>query len=193
MLSMCRQENRKCSRHCKCSKKKSFKPNSRLVDNSAKYAKFHIVQFDSVTKEATLTYDQLVCSDVSVGCNGGGANKDVLITYKLFLPDLGVPASRFVRQYFQMQQIPINFIVSRLSYQLVGNAVLEIYFDNVLASTIKNPFYQITPPLVTSEPFRILRIARLYYAKEDDELFKLSPYYCEPLVPQPITNGCIGC
>lgn len=180
-------------RKCCCCNKKTFRPNSQLVEYVAKYSNRINIVFDSVTKDAIITYDQLLYSDIYFTCNGDGPAKDILVTYKLYLPDIGIPLARRIRQYFQFQKIPIDFVITNLHSRLVGNVVLEIYIDNVLFTTLKNAFYYITPPLIAPEPIEYMRDLRLVYTGTDEDIFKASPYFCEPLIPQRITNGCYGC
>jgi len=159
---------------------------------SLKYTKMYRIELDQNTTDATLTYDQLCGAEILINCRGSGPANAGLVTCKLFLPDMGVPLIRFARQYFQLQQIPINFLINRINRQLIGNAVLEVCVDNVLASRLKNAFYQI-PQLVAPEPLLTSRQIYFAYSQSDEDAFKASLYYCEPLVPQRIMNGCVGC
>lgn len=184
---------RKYRQNCGCLKK-TFKPNHPVSEYVAKYTKYHGVVFDA-DKQATLTYAQLCCSDILVTCIGSKGNDAANnpVTYQLFIPDIGIPFTRFARQYFQLYQIPIKFLFCRINRHMVGNAVLEIYINGALAFTTKNTFYYTTPPLVSDESFYISRHLYIYYAETDDNEFKSSPYYCEPIIPQGILNGCHLC
>jgi hypothetical protein len=163
--------------------------NSEEVDYAAKYSKLLPISFDQNMTQKTLTYDEMLYSNIVINCDG--TTDFTPNVYKLYLPDAGVQFSRAIRQYYQFEKIPINFLVSTYDIRLNGNAVLEVYINGVLFRSYINAIFYLSPTQIPPIKIRYPDNIFLYYAQSDDDEFKASPYYCERLLPPgPTTNCC---
>lgn len=164
------------------------KCNSTEVELNSRYSRILPINFDSTNTSQTLTLDDVLNSEILITCDG--TTDFTPNTYQLYLPDLGTPYWRKIRQYHQFQKIPINFLASTFNIRLNGNAVLEVYINNVLFNTYLNAIFYLSetqiPPIKITYPQNIF----LYYAQSDDDSFSQTPYYCEPLIQPVITNCC---
>jgi len=108
----------------------------------------------------------------------------------LYLPDLGNPYWREIRQYYQFQKIPINFLSLKMDIRLNGNAALELYIGGVLYNTYYNAIFQLSPTQIPPIKIRYPDNFFVYYGESDDDTFSQTSYYCEPLIPLQSTNCC---
>ncbi len=162
--------------------------NSQEVDYAAKYSRLLPISFDSTMTTKTLTYDEMLYSNIVINCDG--TTEFTPNVYKLYLPDAGVQFSRAIRQYYQFEKIPINFLVSTYDIRLNGNAVLEVYINGVLFRSYINAIFYLSPTQIPPIKIRYPDNIFFYYAQSDDDEFKASPYYCERLLPPTPSRNC---
>ncbi len=162
--------------------------NSQEVDYAAKYSRLLPISFDSTMTTKTLTYDEMLYSNIVINCDG--TTEFTPNVYKLYLPDAGVQFSRAIRQYYQFEKIPINFLVSTYDIRLNGNAVLEVYINGVLFRSYINAIFYLSPTQIPPIKIRYPDNIFFYYAQSDDDEFKASPYYCERLIPPTPSRNC---
>ncbi len=160
--------------------------NSQLVDYMTKYSLINFVSFDN-TNVKVMQYDELIKRTHVINCVGKPNNEETV--YKIYFPSIKIPYTRYFRQYYQLQTIPIGFLVNNFVIRLIGNASLEYYIDNQFFTRVTNPSYQI--PTVGPVPNNLRQeyTTFLYYKREDELELSQSPYYLEPLIiPSP--NPC---
>ncbi len=160
--------------------------NSQLVSYSTKYNLFNQIIF-GVDKVKVVNYDELIKSTHVVNCVGTSPNEESV--YKIFLPDIGVSYIRLVRQYYQLQKIPIGLLTNTFNFRLIGNSSVEIYVKGELIRKFSNPFYQIQTCGTVPDDLRIEYSLYLFYNESDEIEFSQSPYYLEPLIV-PNNNCC---
>ncbi len=153
--------------------------NSQLVDYSTKYSLINFVSFDS-SNVKVMQYDELIKRTHVINCVGKPDNQETV--YKIYFPSIKVPYTRYFRQYYQLQTIPIGFLVNNFVIRLIGNATLEYYIDNQFFTKFSNPFYQIETTGPVPSNLRQEYTTFLYYKKDDELELSQSPYYLEPLI-----------
>ncbi len=160
--------------------------NSQLVNNSIKYSLINFITFDQ-SNVKVVNYDELLKRTHVINCVGKNPHEPTV--YRIYFPNIKVPYSRIFRQYYQLQTIPIGFLVNNFVIRLIGNATLEYYIDNQFFTKFTNPIYQIETLSPVPDNLRQEYTTYLYYKQEDEFELAESPYYLEPLIV-PNTNCC---
>lgn len=166
--------------------------NNQLVTNSIKYSTINFVTFDQEHKKI-MDYDELLKRVHVINCIG--TNPDEPTVYRIYFPSFKVRLTRIFRQYYQLQTIPIGFLISRFVIRLTGNASLEYYVDNQKVVSFSNPFYQIKAVEPVPNNLRQEYNTFLFYTQNDEIELTESPYYLEPLLisnPHVSYNQCLN-
>ncbi len=153
--------------------------NSELVSNSSKYNLLNVISF-GVDNTKVINYNELINRYHAVNCVGTNPNSTTV--YKLYLPNIGVQYTRLLRQYYQLQQVPIGFVGTSIDIRLIGNAQLEVYVENNIIATYTNPFYQLNICHPIPGDLRQDYSLYLLFGESDAIEWSNSPYYNEPLV-----------
>ncbi len=159
--------------------------NSQLVNNSAKYNLINTIIF-GVDNVKIFNYDELIKSTHVVNCVGTSPSEENV--FKIYLPDIGVPYTRLIRQYYQLQKIPIGFLFNTFNFRLIGNVSIEVYIKGELIRKHSNPFYQIGICGPVPADLRIEYNLYLLFGESDEIEFSQTPYYLEPLIVS--NNNC---
>lgn len=153
--------------------------NSQLTINSTKYSIINFITFDQ-TNVKVVDYDELIKRTHIINCIGTKNNEETV--YKIYFPNIKVPYTRIFRQYYQLQTIPVGFLINNFVIRLIGNASLEYYIDNQFFTKFSNPFYQLQTIGPIPNNLRQEYTTFLYYKKEDELELSQSPYYLEPII-----------
>ncbi len=150
--------------------------NNPIMTNTTKYNLLNKVSFLS-DNTCNIEYEELIKNLHIVECIGTSNQTETV--YKLYLPSIQVEYFKLLREYYQLQKIPVGFIINRFEIRLVGNAKLEIYTDNILAKTFINPFYQISLNYSISDDLRQDYNFYIYFGESDDLEYSQDPNYLE--------------
>ena len=152
--------------------------NNPIIKNSTKYNLLNKIIFQS-DKIKNIEYQELINSLHVIECVGSSDQLETL--YKIYLPSIQVDYFKLVREYYELQKIPLGFIINRFEIRLVGNAKLEIYIDNNLSKTFSNPFYQLSLSNLSSDLRQDYNFY-IYYGYSDDTDFSQDTSYSDKIL-----------